>query len=1151
VAVVFAILGPVEVTAGGKRLGIGGQRARAVLARLIVAVNHVVGAEALADELWPDLEAGRAAAVLQVRVAELRRVFRQAGVADRLVTRAGGYALVAGPGEVDAARFDQLTARGRALLAAGDAAGAAGSLERALGLWRGPPLADIGDWAWARAEAARLGEARLAVVECHIQARLGCGESSELIAELEALTAEHWLRERLWALRMLALYRCGRQAEALAVYQQLRTTLVEELGIEPSADLRELHQQLLAQDPGLSVVTLPLAAGPARGRLTEAETLAVTGDAPAALAALTAGDPAAAVPVPRELPADVAGFTGRAAELAELDLLLPGAAELEAAGPVVISAVAGTAGVGKTALAVRWAHRVAGQFPDGQLYVNLRGYDPGQPVTPSQALAGFLRAMGVADADIPLEEAERAARYRSLAAGKRLLVVLDNAATVDQVRPLLPGTGTAMVMVTSRDSLPGLVAVDGAHRLDLDLLPQGEAVALLRALIGPRVGADPAAAETLAGLCARLPLALRVAAELAVSRTKTTLAELEAELAGEPSRLDLLEAGGDPRGAVASVFSWSYNYLPAEAARMFRLLGLHPAQHWDPYAAAALTAAASLAQARRALAELARAHLIQPAGPGRYQMHDLLRAYAASLANSHDGGPARQAALTTSFDYYLAASIAAANRLGPAYRTWRPDPPPVSTPVPEFSDLAAAQAWLDAELPTLVRVAEYTVGHGWPHYTSRLGTTLHEYLVGTGHYTEGILIATYELDAAHGTGDRAAQAGALRRLATYHCQQGRLPQGIDCARQAVALTLALGDRLAQARAHYQLAVVQLFQGRYQHSARSLRRALALYRELGDRTGESNTLSAMGLICLWQGRYQQAVRQLRRALAVAREAGNQPGEAEALDSLGEAYWQLGDYQQATGYAQQALTTSREIGDRYGEADALLTLGRVRHRLGQYDQALSDQHQAQALYQQFGVRLFQAAALTDTGETLLATGRHIQAHDSFTAALTLARQAGNPREQARALSGLGEASHHQGHHDQATGYHQQALALYQHIGDRGGHTEALNGAGETLLATAQHTPAQDLFTAALTLARCTGDRYQQARAHRGLAATYHAVGDTTSAGQHRQHAHDIYTGLGVPEATRIRASPGASEDPAKSPASLLNTPQVSSPSSAGRP
>jgi DNA-binding SARP family transcriptional activator len=1107
-AVRFAILGPVEVTAGGQPLGLGGPRARMVLARLIVAANHVVGAEALAGELWPDLEAGRAAANLQVRVAGLRRAFGRAGVADRLVTRAGGYLLVAGPGEVDAAAFDQLAARGRALLAGGDAAGAAESLAEALGLWRGPPLADIGDSDWARAEAARLGEARLAAVECHLQARLDCGQASELIAELEALTGEHRLRERLWALRMLALYRSGRQAEALAAYQQLRAILVEELGIEPSAELRELHQQILAQDLALAVVS----PGPAAPVLS---------------------GPGRAV-VPRELPADVSAFTGREVELAELDYLLPSRPEPGAPGPVVISAVAGTAGVGKTTLAVRWAHRVAGQFPDGQLYVNLRGYDPGQPVTPSQALAGFLRALGVADADIPLGEAERAGRYRSVAAGKLLLVVLDNAATEDQVRPLLPGTGTAMVVVTSRDSLAGLVAVDGAHRLDLDLLPQDEAVALLRALIGPRADADPAATETLAGLCARLPLALRVAAELAAARPEAPLAELVAELGGERNRLELLDADGDPRGAVASVFSWSCRHLKPDAAHLFRLLGIHPGADWDPYVAAALTDS-SLAQARRTLAGLARAHLIQPARPGRYGMHDLLRAYAASLADSHDSDQARRAALTRLFDYYLAGCATAADCRSPANRAWRPDPAPVSTPVPELRDPAAAQAWLDAETPTLVRVAEYTAGHGWPEHTGRLSATLHDYVCTAGHFTEGIIIATCALDAAHGTGDRAAQAATLMRLGSYHSHQGRLQQGTNCLGQAMALFRDLGDQRGQAHAHLQHAVGQLLQGRYPHSTRSYRQALAIFRELGDQAGESSALGDLGLICLWQGRYQQAVSRLRQALAVAREAGHRHGEPEALACLGEAYWRLGGYQQATGYAQQALTTSREIGHRLGEADALITLGRVRHRLGQHGQALSHQQQALALYQEFGDRHGQAAALTDTGETLLATGRHTQAHDSVIAALTLASQVGNQREQARALNMLGEACHRRGDYDQATGYHQQALALYQHIGDRGGHTEALNAAGETLLATAQPTQAHDRFTAALALAHRTGDRYQQARAHHGLAAACHATSDTTSADQHRQHAWHIYTDLGVPEAAYTRASASLSGQPAESPAS----------------
>ena len=331
---------------------------------------------------------------------------------------------------------------------------------------------------------------------------------------------------------------------------------------------------------------------------------------------------------------------------------LAGQPDLADGAAVPIAVLAGTAGVGKTALAVRWARRAAAAFPDGQLYVNLRGYDPGAPVAPGDALAGFLRALGLAGDDIPAGEDERAAAYRSLLDGRRMLVVLDNAASVEQARPLLPGSPTCLVVVTSRDSLAGLVARHGARRLDLDMLPAADAIGLLRTLIGDRVDAEPDAAAELAGQCARLPLALRVAAELAAASPDSRLAELAGELAGEQRRLDLLDAGGDERTAVRGVFSWSYRHLPAAAARAFRLIGLHPGPDFDAYAVAALTAPTALTgatagsssrpvtatQAKDALALLARAHLVHPAGGGRYGMHDLLRAYARELAAAEDGG---------------------------------------------------------------------------------------------------------------------------------------------------------------------------------------------------------------------------------------------------------------------------------------------------------------------------------------------------------------------------------------------------------------------------------------------------------------------------------------------------------------------------------
>jgi tetratricopeptide (TPR) repeat protein/transcriptional regulator with XRE-family HTH domain len=908
--------------------------------------------------------------------------------------------------------------------------------------------------------------------------------------------------------------------------------LAEAAGLSPRtvSDLersihRAAHQdtaRLLADALGLVEPARALFVAAARGQVPAAQVLAARADAPEAAAAAGAATwPAPAVPVPHELPADVGAFTGRAVELTELDFLLPTGAEPDATlGPMVVSVVAGTAGVGKTALAVHWAHRAAGQFPDGQLYVNLRGYDPGQPVTPSQALAGFLRALGVADADIPLHEADRATRYRSLLSGRRVLVVLDNAATAGQVRPLLPGTGTAMVLVTSRDSLAGLIAIDGAHRLDLDLLPPGEAVALLRTLIGPRTAADPAAAQTLADLCARLPLALRVAAELAVTQPEVPLADLVTQLTDEADRLALLQAGDDPHGAVATVFSWSCQHLPAAAVRMFRLLSLHPAQDWDSYAAAALTATASLTRARQTLAELARAHLIQSAAPGRYQMHDLLRAYAAGLATSHDDEQARRAALTRLFDYYLATSAAAMDRLAPAEHDQRPEPPPPpDTPVPEFGDRATARAWLDAELVTLTAVAAHTASHGWPGHTTRLAATLFRYLYAS-HDTEALTVHTHALEAANRLGDRVAQAHMLASLGYSHDRQGRYQQATACLEQALALDT--GDRFAQARALAGLAIVRERQGRFQQAIDCYLQALALFRELGSQPGEVRQLGNLSGAYFRQGQHEQAIDHAQQVLALAREIDDQDWVARALIVLGEICCRMGRYAEADDYARHAVALAHETGHKLAEAQALTVLGEICHRRGHDDHAADSHQEALALYRELGDPIGEADALNGTGETLLAAGQPGQARACHTTALTLARQTEHRHQQARALTGLGQVGHWQGQYEQAESHHQQALALYQEIGDPSGQAETLNSMGQTSLATGHPGQACACHTTALALAQQTGDRYQQARAHHGLAVAYQATGDIIQAERHRQQALSIYNDLGVPEASRAQTS-----------------------------
>src|SRR5271156_1561049 len=425
---------------------------------------------------------------------------------------------------------------------------------------------------------------------------------------------------------------------------------------------------------------------------------------------------------PAQLPGDVGGFTGRVGELAALDKLAAtigpsGATGQPGAGPAaMVVCVSGTAGVGKTALVVHWARRARGAFPDGQLHVNLRGYDPGRPVPAGDALAGFLRALGMPGQDIPRELDERAAAYRTLLDGRRMLVVLDNASTVEQVRPLLPGSPSSLVLVTSRDSLAGLVARHGAWRLDLDTLPQQDAVALLRALIGDRAEIQPDATAMLARQCARLPLALRVAAELAAASPAMTLAQLADELADEQRRLELLDAGGDPGSAIRGVFSWSYGHLADEPARAFRLLGLSPGPDLDAHAAAALTGVPP-AQASRTLELLARTHLIHRTRPGRYGLHDLLRAYAAGLAAAWDAEGDRHAALTCLFDYYLAAAAAAMDTLVPAERHLRPGVHGRGVPAPPTTGTAnpaAARPSLHTERAVLVAVSTHASAHGWP-----------------------------------------------------------------------------------------------------------------------------------------------------------------------------------------------------------------------------------------------------------------------------------------------------------------------------------------------------------------------------------------------------------------------------------------------------
>jgi DNA-binding SARP family transcriptional activator/tetratricopeptide (TPR) repeat protein len=1014
----FALLGAlVVVSDSGQPTTLAAPRLRILLTALLLRANMPVSGHVLAEAVWDGNLPPGAGETLRSYVRRLRRALGAEGGA-RIEACHPGYLIRLGGTELDVLEFETLCREAAAALHSAAWSQASDAATRALDLWRGPPLLDVPSRLLHDEIVPRLEQLRLQAVEGWAEAGLHLGRHEQLVPQLRDLTIQHPLRERFHAQLMLALYRCSRQAEALESYRDARRTLVRELGVEPGPELRSLHERVLAGDTSLFV--------PPRGDIaleSGRATPVIPGQPP------VAPPPTAEATVPRELPPRVAHFTGRTGEVAVLNRLLDPPDD-QMPGTVVISAIGGTAGVGKTALAVHWAHQAAGRFPDGQLYVSLRGYDPGRPVTPAHALAGFLRSLGVAGQDIPAEEAERAALYRSLLAGRRILVVLDNAGSAEQVRPLLPGDPACAVVVTSRDALTGLVARDGAWRLDLDLLPLEDAIGLLRMLIGARVDADPAAAAVLASQCCRLPLALRVAAELTATRTAIPLAELVAELADQRRRLDLLDADGDPRTGIRAVFSWSFQHLDADTARTFQLLSLHPGSDLDSYAAAALTGM-PVEQASRRLDQLARASLIQPAGT-RYAVHDLLRAYATEQAASQDRAAERRMALTRLFDYYLYAAAVAMDTLYPAeHQRWK-QVPSAAASIPPVTGPAAARAWLDAERASLVAITGHAATHGWPGHATQLAGIVFRYLSVGGYYSEAVTIYGHASQAASQTGDRAAEAEALTNLGVIDHEQGRDQRAAGYFDQALVLFRQTGDVAGQARALGNLGGVELMQGRYQQAASRFEQALALRRATGDRTGQARALGNLGRVELKQGRYTQAADWLRQALVLFREIGDRIGEAYILNYLGDVNLRQGRHRSAAGHFEQALVLNREIGNRPGEAYVLANLGLVDLRQGRYVQAVARLRHSLALLREIGDRSGEAEALNGLGEVFLAAGRPGQARRKHATALELTGQIGDKYEQARAHHGLACAYHADGEPDQARRHWQEALALYTALG-----------------------------------------------------------------------------------------------------------------------
>ncbi|MEQ4305311.1 tetratricopeptide repeat protein [Plantactinospora sp. B6F1] len=1008
----FSVLGPVVAHGADGPVILGPARQRTVLATLLVEPGVVVSPEQLVDRVWGERPPRRARETLHTYLSRLRTVLGEAS-GPVLVRQAHGYVLDVDPAAVDLHHFRILASGARS---ARDEE-AVDLWSDALTLWRGTPFADV-DSDWLRAVAAGLERERLAAMLDRNDVLLRRGEYARLIPELSAAVQAHPLDERLAGQLMLSLYAAGRQADALAQFRLLHGRLVDEVGSDPGPTLRELHERILRHDPTLGPTTAVGAAGPAAPLGAVPGSSAPPGE--------RRSEPPRRAQRPAQLPADVTNFTGRTASLRRLDTLLAASTGDQAPNAVVIAAIGGTAGVGKTALAVHWAHRVADRFPDGQLYVNLRGYDPEQPMPAAEALACFLTALGVTGQDIPLNPKERAARYRSEVAGRRMLILLDNAATVAQVRMLLPGTGSCLVVVTSRDSLAGLVVVDGAHRLDLDLLAPAEAVGLLRRLVGARAEAEPVATAVLAEQCARLPLALRVAAELAVSRPHSTLAELAAELTDRRSRLDLLDAGGDPYAAVREVFSWSIQHLPPDAADTFRVLGLHPGADLDPYAVAAL-AGTDLDRTRRSLTALARAHLVHRTSRDRYGIHDLLRAYASGLATAELTDRQRLDAQRRLFDHYRNAAVSAMDVLHPAEAHHRPGRVASSAPVPDLAAAGSARSWLDRERFNLVAVAAHAAASGRSDYPVELARIVHRYLIDA-HLTEAISLNGHAQRAAERVGDLGGEAHVLRQLGAAYTRMSRYELAVEHHQKALARFQRRGDLVGQALTLIGLGVARFHQGRNQDAIELLLRAITVSRRAGDRLGEALALNNLGVFEQRLGRYADAGEHQRRALARFREMGARAFEATALTNLGAIELRQGGYARAAEHLRESLAMLRELNTPIVEAHTLDTLGVLSLRLDDPGSGTAYFQQALELFRRIGVRGAQARSLNGLGEAALLAGRPAEALAQHAEALAIASETGTGHQAARAHTGIGHSHRALGDPDAARSHYERAHAIY---------------------------------------------------------------------------------------------------------------------------
>lgn len=926
-----SVLGPLRAFAGEREVELGPPLQRALFAVLVLRNNHVVYRSELIDALWGEELPNRPEGGVHTYVAGLRRAFepgRGRRSPGRVIeSRGSGYLLRAASDAIDLARFERYVEMARAAAASGDLAEAERRYDQALELFDGPALGGV-PGPFAAMQRNRLAEVRLGVVEDRIDVLLARGRHAAVIADLRAMTREHPLRERAWSQLMLAFYRAGRQADALAAFDEAREACARDLGLDPGPALRELRQRIVVADPALTV---------------------------SAHVAATLRAPAAAR---RNLPRDIEGFIGRDRETdrvlssidrfggqadARVDGLMDGLMDGQAGDqvdgeasrssarrpvpPLRVFAIDGMAGVGKTSLAVRLAHRLADDYPDGQLYLDLHAHTVGQePLTAATALDKLLRAVGVPGERIPADAEERAATWRAELADRRMLLVLDNAAGAAQVRPLLPGSAGTLVLITARRRLPGL---QDCEFLSLDVLPSAEAATLFAIAAGDvRPAAEPEATEAVVRICGNLPLAVQIAGARLRHREAWSVAHLLDRLGDEDRRLAELRV--DDR-SVAVAFGLSYRSQAPDRQRIFRLLGLFPGPEFTVPAAAAL-AGVDVWDTDEALEDLVDAHLLDQPRAGRYRFHDLLGVFAARQCREEETESDRRAALQRLLDFYVLTVDNAEELIRPHRLDRAERPPEDSAAQHRFDDRAAALAWLDAERAGLVPLVRAAGEHGLDHQGWQIARYLWGFFEARRLWADWIACYELALPCARRAGDRLAEARILVGLGACRHDLRDYAEAVSHYRRALSLMREIGFRSGEAGVLTNLGNSYRRLGEVQESIACQEQSLEIFRESGDRPGTGIAVANLGERYRDAGRFEESIACQQEALEIFRELGSRGLEGNVLDNLARTYQSMGRYDEAQQRCEEALVARRDAADRYGEAETLDCLGQIHQAVG---------------------------------------------------------------------------------------------------------------------------------------------------------------------------------------------------------------------------